>query len=121
MRFAGFVESGDSRSSQSIDDLVCGSFRNRPAMVTSALVVAEGHGCFLRRYDQQRAAGRRPRTRHHGGEADADLLVDGSASRVEWRAFSNVNAAGHGGTTPSSATGIRFLFASRFCGHCNLA
>jgi len=30
-------------------------FSDPPAMVTSALVVAEGHGWFLRRYDQQRA------------------------------------------------------------------
>ena len=30
-------------------------FSEPPALVTSALVVAEGHGWFLRRYDQQRA------------------------------------------------------------------
>ena len=30
-------------------------FANPPRLVTSALVVAEGHGWFLRRYDQQRA------------------------------------------------------------------
>jgi predicted nucleic acid-binding protein len=32
-----------------------GSFSAPPRLVTSALVVAEGHGWFLRRYDQQRA------------------------------------------------------------------
>jgi predicted nucleic acid-binding protein len=30
-------------------------FSDPPSLVTSALVVAEGHGWFLRRYDQQRA------------------------------------------------------------------
>ena len=30
-------------------------FSSPPALVTSALVVAEGHGWFLRRYDQSRA------------------------------------------------------------------
>jgi predicted nucleic acid-binding protein len=30
-------------------------FANPPPLVTSALVVAEGHGWFLRRYDRQRA------------------------------------------------------------------
>jgi len=30
-------------------------FASPPRLVTSALVVAEGHGWFLRRYDQQRA------------------------------------------------------------------
>jgi predicted nucleic acid-binding protein len=30
-------------------------FSDPPALVTSALVVAEGHGWFLRRYDQHRA------------------------------------------------------------------
>ena len=30
-------------------------FSNPPRLVTSALVVAEGHGWFLRRYDQRRA------------------------------------------------------------------
>jgi predicted nucleic acid-binding protein len=30
-------------------------FATPPALVTSALVVAEGHGWFLRRYDQNRA------------------------------------------------------------------
>jgi len=30
-------------------------FSNPPALVTSALVIAEGHGWFLRRYDQHRA------------------------------------------------------------------
>jgi predicted nucleic acid-binding protein len=30
-------------------------FSRPPALVTSALVVAEGHGWFLRRYDQHRA------------------------------------------------------------------
>jgi predicted nucleic acid-binding protein len=30
-------------------------FSEPPVMVTSALVVAEGHGWFLRRYDQRRA------------------------------------------------------------------
>jgi predicted nucleic acid-binding protein len=30
-------------------------FSDPPKLVTSALVVAEGHGWFLRRYDQQRA------------------------------------------------------------------
>ncbi len=30
-------------------------FSEPPALVTSALVIAEGHGWFLRRYDQQRA------------------------------------------------------------------
>jgi predicted nucleic acid-binding protein len=31
-------------------------FASPPAMVTSALVIAEGHGWFLRRYDRHRAA-----------------------------------------------------------------
>lgn len=30
-------------------------FSEPPVMLTSALVIAEGHGWFLRRYDQQRA------------------------------------------------------------------
>lgn len=30
-------------------------FSNPPRLVTSALVIAEGHGWFLRRYDQRRA------------------------------------------------------------------
>ena len=30
-------------------------FFKPPALVTSALVIAEGHGWFLRRYDQPRA------------------------------------------------------------------
>jgi predicted nucleic acid-binding protein len=30
-------------------------FLNPPALVTSALVIAEGHGWFLRRYDRSRA------------------------------------------------------------------
>ena len=30
-------------------------FSSPPPLITSALVVAEGHGWFLRRYDQQRA------------------------------------------------------------------
>jgi predicted nucleic acid-binding protein len=30
-------------------------FSNPPALVTSALVIAEGHGWFLRRYDRTRA------------------------------------------------------------------
>jgi predicted nucleic acid-binding protein len=30
-------------------------FSNPPSLVTSALVIAEGHGWFLRRYDQHRA------------------------------------------------------------------
>jgi predicted nucleic acid-binding protein len=30
-------------------------FAEPPPLITSALVVAEGHGWFLRRYDQQRA------------------------------------------------------------------
>lgn len=30
-------------------------FANPPALVTSALVIAEGHGWFLRRYDRTRA------------------------------------------------------------------
>jgi predicted nucleic acid-binding protein len=69
----------DSQSSQSIDAIVYGTyvdtsalialldrsdsyhplfrrlFSAPPALVTSALVVAEGHGWFLRRYDQRRA------------------------------------------------------------------
>jgi predicted nucleic acid-binding protein len=31
-------------------------FSSPPALVTSALVIAEGHGWFLRRYDRHRAA-----------------------------------------------------------------
>src|SRR6266567_2935542 len=31
-------------------------FANPPVLVTSALVIAEGHGWFLRRYDQPRSA-----------------------------------------------------------------
>ncbi|MBV9083324.1 MAG: PIN domain-containing protein, partial [Acidobacteriaceae bacterium] len=30
-------------------------FSKPPALITSALVISEGHGWFLRRYDQQRA------------------------------------------------------------------
>jgi predicted nucleic acid-binding protein len=30
-------------------------FSDPPALITSALVIAEGHGWFLRRYDQRRA------------------------------------------------------------------
>ena len=30
-------------------------FSEPPALITSSLVIAEGHGWFLRRYDQQRA------------------------------------------------------------------
>ena len=30
-------------------------FNSPPALITSALVISEGHGWFLRRYDQQRA------------------------------------------------------------------
>lgn len=32
-----------------------GLFSDPPGLVTSALVIAEGHGWFLRRYDQRRA------------------------------------------------------------------
>ena len=41
--------------SDSYHPLFRGLFSNPPRLVTSALVVAEGHGWFLRRYDETRA------------------------------------------------------------------
>ena len=41
--------------SDSYHALFCRLFSEPPPLITSALVVAEGHGWFLRRYDQQRA------------------------------------------------------------------
>ncbi|MBI3667664.1 MAG: type II toxin-antitoxin system VapC family toxin [Acidobacteria bacterium] len=41
--------------SDSYHSLFRGLFSDPPPLVTSALVVAEGHGWFLRRYDQRRA------------------------------------------------------------------
>jgi hypothetical protein len=44
MRYAGFVGSGDSRASQSVD-----------AVVDTGVLIAEGPGWFLRRFDVTRA------------------------------------------------------------------
>ena len=83
MSYAGMVESGDPASSRHIDDLVYGHkpkayvdtsaliafadrsdsyhtmfrrlFGDPPRLLTTTLVVAEGHGWFLRRYDRTRA------------------------------------------------------------------
>jgi predicted nucleic acid-binding protein len=41
--------------SDSYNSLFKRLFADPPALSTSALVIAEGHGWFLRRYDQQRA------------------------------------------------------------------
>ncbi|MGB6941999.1 MAG: PIN domain-containing protein [Bryobacteraceae bacterium] len=41
--------------SDSYNSLFTRLFADPPALSTSALVIAEGHGWFLRRYDQQRA------------------------------------------------------------------
>jgi predicted nucleic acid-binding protein len=41
--------------SDSYHPLFCRLFSNPPPLVTSALVIAEGHGWFLRRYDRGRA------------------------------------------------------------------
>jgi predicted nucleic acid-binding protein len=41
--------------SDSYHPLFRGLFSSPPALVTSALVIAEGHGWFLRRYDRNRA------------------------------------------------------------------
>ena len=41
--------------SDSSDALFRGLFSEPPPLVTSALVIAEGHGWFLRRYDRRRA------------------------------------------------------------------
>jgi predicted nucleic acid-binding protein len=41
--------------SDSFHALFRGLFSSPPPLTTSSLVVAEGHGWFLRRYDQQRA------------------------------------------------------------------
>jgi len=48
--FIAFLDKSDSYHS-----LFRRLFGTPPALVTSALVVAEGHGWFLRRYDQHRA------------------------------------------------------------------
>jgi predicted nucleic acid-binding protein len=48
--FIAFLDRSDSYHS-----LFRRLFSTPPPMTTSALVVAEGHGWFLRRYDQQRA------------------------------------------------------------------
>jgi|SRR6185437_1796163 len=41
--------------SDSYHPLFCRLFSTPPLLVTSAFVISEGHGWFLRRYDQQRA------------------------------------------------------------------
>ena len=48
--FIAFLDRSDSHHA-----LFRGLFSNPPSLVTSALVLAEGHGWFLRRYDQRRA------------------------------------------------------------------
>ena len=48
--FIAFLDRSDSYHSS-----VRRLFSDPPALVTSALVIAEGHGWFLRRYDQRRA------------------------------------------------------------------
>jgi predicted nucleic acid-binding protein len=48
--FIAFLDKSDSYHS-----LYRRLFSEPPPLVTSALVIAEGHGWFLRRYDQQRA------------------------------------------------------------------
>lgn len=48
--FIAFLDRSDS-----YHDLFRRLFSSPPQLVTSALVVAEGHGWFLRRYDQNRA------------------------------------------------------------------
>ncbi len=48
--FVAFLDRSDSHHS-----LFRRLFSDPPALVTSALVLAEGHGWFLRRYDQRRA------------------------------------------------------------------
>ena len=54
MKFAGFVETGNPRSDR-FHALFLRLFSAPPPLSTSSLVVAEGHGWFLRRYDQNRA------------------------------------------------------------------
>ena len=48
--FIAFLDKSDSRHA-----LYRRLFSEPPPLVTSALVIAEGHGWFLRRYDQHRA------------------------------------------------------------------
>jgi predicted nucleic acid-binding protein len=48
--FVAFLDRSDSYYS-----LFKRLFSDPPALVTSALVIAEGHGWFLRRYDQRKA------------------------------------------------------------------
>ena len=48
--FIAFLDKSDSRH-----PLFRRLFSDPPPLVTSALVLAEGHGWFLRRYDQRRA------------------------------------------------------------------
>ena len=48
--FIAFLDRSDSRHG-----LFVRLFANPPRLITSALVIAEGHGWFLRRYDQRRA------------------------------------------------------------------
>jgi predicted nucleic acid-binding protein len=48
--FIAFLDRSDSHHSRFRQ-----LFSEPPQLVTSALVIAEGHGWFLRRYDQQRA------------------------------------------------------------------
>jgi predicted nucleic acid-binding protein len=48
--FIAFLDKSDSHHS-----LFRRLFADPPPLVTSALVIAEGHGWFLRRYDQRRA------------------------------------------------------------------
>src|SRR5881628_3208237 len=48
--FIAFLDRSDSHH-----DLFAGLFASPPPLMTSPLVVAEGHGWFLKRYDRQRA------------------------------------------------------------------
>ncbi len=48
--FIAFLDRSDSYHS-----LFAARFAEPPTLITSALVLAEGHGWFLRRYDQRRA------------------------------------------------------------------
>jgi predicted nucleic acid-binding protein len=50
---AGFIAALDR--SDSYHPLFRRLFSDPPRLITSALVIAEGHGWFLRRYDQRRA------------------------------------------------------------------
>jgi predicted nucleic acid-binding protein len=54
-------------------------FSDPPPLVTSALVIAEGHGWFLRRYDQNRAV------QFLNFVLECRLSPSGHSTRVNWR------------------------------------